>query len=137
MGFLLAGNALLVLFVMLLILRKVYGDDWEGLYEVRVLLYLVIGTCGWECVWLCHLPERTCGPRRSAVIQGQGCTATAGGVEGPALGACTPLVDCQDRENVQMGRDTEVAGCGACTLRCTCSAWVGPAGAAARHLTPC
>lgn len=35
MGFLLASNALLVLFVMLLILRKVYGDDWEGLYEVR------------------------------------------------------------------------------------------------------
>ena len=34
MGFLLAGNALLVLFLMLLLLRKVYGDDWEGLYEV-------------------------------------------------------------------------------------------------------
>ncbi|KAL4427599.1 hypothetical protein ABPG75_001688 [Micractinium tetrahymenae] len=33
MGFLLAGNALLVLFILLLILRKVYGDDWEGLYE--------------------------------------------------------------------------------------------------------
>jgi inorganic pyrophosphatase len=33
MGFLLAGNALLVLFLMLLLLRKVYGDDWEGLYE--------------------------------------------------------------------------------------------------------
>jgi len=37
MGFLLAGNALLVLFLMLLLLRKVYGDDWEGLYEVRWL----------------------------------------------------------------------------------------------------
>lgn len=35
MGFLLAGNALLVLFLLLLVLRKVYGDDWEGLYEVR------------------------------------------------------------------------------------------------------
>ena len=34
MGFLLAGNALLVLFLLLLMLRKVYGDDWEGLYEV-------------------------------------------------------------------------------------------------------
>lgn len=37
MGFLLAGNALLVLFLLLLLLRKVYGDDWEGLYEVRAL----------------------------------------------------------------------------------------------------
>ena len=35
MGFLLAGNALVVLFLLLLVLRKVYGDDWEGLYAVR------------------------------------------------------------------------------------------------------
>ena len=34
MGFLLAGNALLVLFLLLLLLKKVYGDDWEGMYEV-------------------------------------------------------------------------------------------------------
>lgn len=33
MGFLLAGNALLVLFVLILIYRQIYGDDWEGLYE--------------------------------------------------------------------------------------------------------
>lgn len=33
MGFLLAGNALLVLFLLLLAYRKVFGDDWEGLYE--------------------------------------------------------------------------------------------------------
>ncbi|KAL4855826.1 Pyrophosphate-energized vacuolar membrane proton pump [Chlorella vulgaris] len=33
MGFLLAGNALLVLFLLLLVLKKVFGDDWEGLYE--------------------------------------------------------------------------------------------------------
>ena len=33
MGFLLAGNALFVLMVLILAYRKVYGDDWEGLYE--------------------------------------------------------------------------------------------------------
>lgn len=33
MGFLLAGNALFVLFVLILSFKKVYGDDWEGLYE--------------------------------------------------------------------------------------------------------
>lgn len=33
MGFLLAGNALLVLFVLIRAFRAVYGDDWEGLYE--------------------------------------------------------------------------------------------------------
>ena len=42
MGFLLAGNALLVLFLLLLLLRKVYGDDWEGLYEVGE---------GWRQTW--------------------------------------------------------------------------------------
>lgn len=38
MGFLLAGNALLVLFLLLLVLKKVFGDDWEGLYEVGACL---------------------------------------------------------------------------------------------------
>ena len=33
MGFLLAGNALLVLYVLIQAYRKIYGDDWEGLYE--------------------------------------------------------------------------------------------------------
>jgi len=33
MGFLLAGNALLVLYVVIIMYRKVYGDDWEGMYE--------------------------------------------------------------------------------------------------------
>lgn len=33
MGFLLAGNALFVLFILIVIYRKIYGDDWEGLYE--------------------------------------------------------------------------------------------------------
>lgn len=44
MGFLLAGNALLVLFLLLLVLRKVYGDDWEGLYEVRAALTFLHST---------------------------------------------------------------------------------------------
>lgn len=70
MGFLLAGNALLVLFVMLLILRKVYGDDWEGLYEVcwclcwwpwsmvPVGLGSVNGTCGQGSALVALLPGR-------------------------------------------------------------------------------
>lgn len=33
MGFLLAGNALLVLYVLMLVYRKIFGDDWEGLFE--------------------------------------------------------------------------------------------------------
>ena len=33
MGFLLAGNALLVLMVLILAFKRVYGDDWEGLFE--------------------------------------------------------------------------------------------------------
>jgi H(+)-translocating pyrophosphatase len=33
MGFLLAGNALFVLMILILCYRKVYGDDWEGMYE--------------------------------------------------------------------------------------------------------
>ena len=35
MGFLLAGNALLVLYFVILAFKRVYGDDWEGheLYE--------------------------------------------------------------------------------------------------------
>eukprot|EP00890_Picochlorum_soloecismus_P004594 jgi/Picsp_1/5135/NSC_02498-R1_vacuolar h+-translocating inorganic pyrophosphatase len=33
MGFLLAGNALFVLYVVIMIYRKVFGDDWEGMYE--------------------------------------------------------------------------------------------------------
>jgi H+-translocating diphosphatase len=33
MGFLLAGNALLVLYVLMLVYRQVFGDDWEGLFE--------------------------------------------------------------------------------------------------------
>lgn len=33
MGFLLAGNALFVLYVLIMIYRKVFGDDWEGMYE--------------------------------------------------------------------------------------------------------
>lgn len=33
MGFLLAGNALLVLYLVVLLYRRLYGDDWEGLYE--------------------------------------------------------------------------------------------------------
>lgn len=33
MGFLLAGNALLVLMILILAFKRVYGDDWEGLYE--------------------------------------------------------------------------------------------------------
>ena len=45
MGFLLAGNALLVLFLLLLLLRKVYGDDWEGLYEASVCVWVGVG--GW------------------------------------------------------------------------------------------
>ena len=34
MGFLLAGNALLVLYVLIMVYKRVFGDDWEGLYEV-------------------------------------------------------------------------------------------------------
>ena len=33
MGFLLAGNALFVLTILICVFRKVYGDDWEGLFE--------------------------------------------------------------------------------------------------------
>jgi H+-translocating diphosphatase len=33
MGFLLAGNALMVLFVLIHIYKRIYGDDWEGLFE--------------------------------------------------------------------------------------------------------
>lgn len=33
MGFLLAGNALLVLYMVVLVYKQVFGDDWEGLYE--------------------------------------------------------------------------------------------------------
>ena len=43
MGFLLAGNALVVLFLLLLLLRKVYGEDWEGLYEVSQCFFMGIG----------------------------------------------------------------------------------------------
>jgi inorganic pyrophosphatase len=33
MGFLLAGNGLLVLFITISVYRKIFGDDWAGLYE--------------------------------------------------------------------------------------------------------
>ena len=33
MGFLLAGNALFVLYAVIMLYKKVYGDDWEGMYE--------------------------------------------------------------------------------------------------------
>lgn len=33
MGFLLAANGLLVLFVSISLFKLYYGDDWEGLYE--------------------------------------------------------------------------------------------------------
>ncbi|KDD76475.1 Inorganic H+ pyrophosphatase [Helicosporidium sp. ATCC 50920] len=33
MGFLLAGNGLLVLFLVIRLYRNLYGEDWEGLYE--------------------------------------------------------------------------------------------------------
>ena len=44
MGFLLAGNALVVLFLLLLLLKRVYGEDWEGMYEVRAGVRLPLGT---------------------------------------------------------------------------------------------
>ena len=33
MGFLLAGNGLLVLYFVILAFKRFFGDDWEGLYE--------------------------------------------------------------------------------------------------------
>lgn len=61
MGFLLAGNALLVLFLMLLVLRKVYGDDWEGLYEVRGAAALVPTCCCGVCARGCARPAAAAG----------------------------------------------------------------------------
>jgi inorganic pyrophosphatase len=33
MGFLLAGNALFVLYMVIIVYKRIYGDDWEGMYE--------------------------------------------------------------------------------------------------------
>jgi inorganic pyrophosphatase len=33
MGFLLAANGLLVLYISIILFKIYYGDDWEGLYE--------------------------------------------------------------------------------------------------------
>jgi hypothetical protein len=79
MGFLLAGNALVVLFLLLLVLRKVYGDDWEGLYEVggaAGVCWFCAGCGRWVLRRCCRLARRCCWLLGCLSVAGQ-LTATA------------------------------------------------------------